>query len=129
MFFIDDIEFRLIMPEIFLSRLNVYGIDKSYFNILNDNYILKENVSEEIKYTLLSEGLSFLTGDMSETVLNNDEVINKYGQVGAHIYYKEHLAKSLYTNNKIDKANNILKKLISELCSIREEVYSNDRKY
>ena len=119
MFFIDDVEFRLIMPSIFLNKLNIMGIDESYFYIVNDNYILKENIVDDIKYKILSEGLSFLVGDMSETVLSNEDVINEYGQVGAKIYYKEHLAKTLFDSGKIDRANNVLKNIINELSIIR----------
>lgn len=114
MIYIEDLEIELIMPEIIINYLNNQNVF-DVFNINNNSYLLKDNISELDKNKVLNIVLHLISGEIGQYSLDNEEYLEEFNKLGASIYYLDNYAKHLIENGKIEIANLRLKNKIKEL--------------
>lgn len=124
MFYIDDIVFKLILPERVTNYLNNRNINDIFITD-GENYYLKENVSDEIKYRALDTCYGFLGQDVGQMVVDDEELLNEFNSL-ANIYYTDHYAKDLVKRGKVNVANELLKKRIKELQDFKNNIIQKE---
>lgn len=127
MFYIEDLVFDILIPEILLNYLKRNNVT-DVFNIENDNYILKENITEIEKYKVLDAAFGFISNEVGQYSLDNEELMQSFNTISSGIYYTDKLAKSLVEKGNIKRANEILKNKIKEIYDFKLKLREEDTK-
>ena len=86
MIYVEDLKIELLMPELlmeFLSNNNIYEA----FNIIDNDYYLKNNIDEDKKTYILYTCLCFLSNELRDCVSESEKLIEEYQRVATGIQY------------------------------------------
>lgn len=127
MIHIDEIIFEIIIPEILIDYLSRNNI-KDVFIISDGQFILKENISEEEKNIILNACLHFISNEVGQYALDDENLMEEFNKIGSTIYFTDIFAKDLIKNGKIEVANKKLKEKIKEIYDFKIKLREEDNK-
>lgn len=119
MIVIDELKFNVIIPDILIEYLNNKGLN-NVFNIIEDNYVLRSDVSEKDINIILNVCLHFIGNDVGQFVLEDEEMMSEFNKI--NIFYADRMAADLYKRGNVSRANEILKKKIEEIENFKNNI-------